>query len=904
MKKIFFAVVFIASALQLSAQTYNVPEFGNQKVVNGYAKELSGEVFAYHSIHSDIITHSLLTRCTTGNKRIEWLTDKIHFNDTDKYVYVVWVFAHSTGTNGGERNFHFYINGDIKMVITTQQKFYPAYQIFRSENDSTALLLDYKMKDIHGDLHGYAILRLPTSTIKNNEPLNLKLMGEAQNSNDWMMTYQFPFQDKIWVKAFPFLLKNKNKQIINFKTFLTEKDKNISIQIEDKNFEKTFNDIYADFNITIPKVKQERVLHIIAKTNNTVLMDTFLRVFPVQNREIYLVPHSHNDIGYSHLQEEVERIQNQNIINALRQIKLTEKSKAPFKWNIESAWAVENFLKIGTSQQRHDFFEAVRKNQIGLSAFYANELTGLMSQDELNWTVDYAAKLKTNFHLPIKSAMQSDIPGMSWGIVSALAKHGIKYVSHAPNYMEQFNDAGDRIGATLSAQADKMFWWKSVNGKDSVLFWTCGKGYSSWHGFKAGDINERGQEKIGNYMDELQRIKYPYSIVQWRYNIGSDNGSIDSSLSTFVEKWNKMYASPKLKISTTNDVFENFEKKYGKKIPVKTGDFTGYWEDGAYSSAAEEGDARMCSRKISAIENYAKNHQQKLDEQLLYRAKRSIVMWHEHTWGAWCSISAPDDSFTTKQWNYKKRFVDSAIIYTDLLAKSINKQKLIAEKNTTAISKEILEKYFSENTNENLFTVKLVDGLNPEDWADANSNAASKFLENFKTEKSYNAQNKILHYTISFLKKNNADKESMHIEMPFNISKPHYKISVDSGFYVPCQSQINGANKDFFAAQNWIDISNENIGATIFCPQANLYELDKIENEKRTNNGAKEWTNECPQTSKLFLYALNNYWHTNYKASQSGKMQFDIYVQFHDAFDLKKANEFVQKIIEEEIVNK
>ncbi|MBK6777521.1 MAG: hypothetical protein IPG74_17330 [Flavobacteriales bacterium] len=49
-----------------------------------------------------------------------------------------------------------------------------------------------------------------------------------------------------------------------------------------------------------------------------------------------------------------------------------------------------------------------------------------------------------------------------------------------------------------------------------------------------------------------------------------------------------------------------------------------------------------------------------IDPHLLYRAKRSIVMWHEHTWGAWCSISDPDAHFTTDQWRVKKAFADSA----------------------------------------------------------------------------------------------------------------------------------------------------------------------------------------------------------------------------------------------------
>jgi alpha-mannosidase len=34
-------------------------------------------------------------------------------------------------------------------------------------------------------------------------------------------------------------------------------------------------------------------------------------------------------------------------------------------------------------------------------------------------------------------------------------------------------------------------------------------------------------------------------MVQWRYNIVSDNGPVDSTLSDFVRDWNEKYASPR-----------------------------------------------------------------------------------------------------------------------------------------------------------------------------------------------------------------------------------------------------------------------------------------------------------------------------------------------------------------------
>jgi hypothetical protein len=64
-----------------------------------------------------------------------------------------------------------------------------------------------------------------------------------------------------------------------------------------------------------------------------------------------------------------------------------------------------------------------------------------------------------------------------------------------------------------------------------------------------------------------------------------------------------------------------------------------------------------------------------VDSDYFYRARRSIVLFQEHTWGSWNSISEPDIPFTTGQWNYKKRFADSAAYYVSQLENSLMPEK-------------------------------------------------------------------------------------------------------------------------------------------------------------------------------------------------------------------------------------
>ena len=116
------------------------------------------------------------------------------------------------------------------------------------------------------------------------------------------------------------------------------------------------------------------------------------------------------------------------------------------------------------------------------------------------------------------TAVTSDVPGFSWGIVSAMAQSGVKYFATAPNF-------NDRIGYTLQAWGDRPFYWTSQSGKERVLTWMAGASYSSFH---EGPLSQLGDEKIMKLMRKLDEAAYPYDMVQLPYTLG-DNGGPDAS---------------------------------------------------------------------------------------------------------------------------------------------------------------------------------------------------------------------------------------------------------------------------------------------------------------------------------------------------------------------------------------
>jgi hypothetical protein len=139
-------------------------------------------------------------------------------------------------------------------------------------------------------------------------------------------------------------------------------------------------------------------------------------------------------------------------------------------------------------------------------------------------------------------------------------------------------------------------------------------------------------------------------------------------------------------------------------------------------------------------------------------------------------------------------------------------------------------------------------------------------------------------------------KESLHLVFPFQIDDPVDRIGVSDTCFIPGRGQIPGSNKDFYSVQRWLDVSGAIEGVTICSPQAALFEFGSMTDERPLNRGYKQWKKDNNPSSTCFLYALNNYWNTNFKADQQGLIPFDCYLHFHYAFDLEEAKHFGEEV--------
>lgn len=411
--------------------------------------------------------------------------------------------------------------------------------------------------------------------------------------------------------------------------------------------------------VPVPRVSQASSITLSLDVGRRIVWSQKVELQPVREWVVYLLPHSHVDIGYTELQTKVERDHWKYYEEALAAWAATADfpPEVRFKWNVEVLWAVDSYLRQASPEKREAFLRGVRDGAIGLQALYGNELTGLCRPEELLRLLDYAERLEEMDHLTIDSAMISDVPGYTWGIITALAHAGVTYFSIGPN-------GGHRIGQTLRIWGDKAFWWIAPDGKSRVLCWIPRRGY--WRGF-------RGKEELLAYLKGLESEKYPFDLVQIRHCQG-DNSGPDTAISEFAKRWNERYAFPKLVIATCSEMMHHFEAKYGATLPEVHGDFTPYWEDGAASSALETGLVRHAAERLSSAETlWAMVRPGPYPDEMFYEAWRNVILYDEHTWGAHNSITEPDSPFAQGQWAIKRQFaLDAARQSEELLAASVS----------------------------------------------------------------------------------------------------------------------------------------------------------------------------------------------------------------------------------------
>ncbi len=328
-------------------------------------------------------------------------------------------------------------------------------------------------------------------------------------------------------------------------------------------------------------------------------------------KTLYLIHHTHTDVGYTELQGRLERRHADFIRQALRIIEESRGRRGPhfdgFRWQCETFWTVERFLEQGTPSEIEAFRRAVAAGDVGVSGSYLNlnELAG----DELLRTVTRrAADFGRSIGVRVDSAMTADVNGASWGFPQALVDHGVENL---------FACVHTHHGMYPLGRKQVPFWWETPRG-DRVLVWNgehyhfgnelglvpaAVSSYLTKDECDAGTVHSDNwavaEIRIPRYLGGLEQDGYPYDFVPvMASGLRSDNAPPSPLIVDFIERWNEAHGDEtRIEMTTLSSFFRRLRDEPGE-IPCHRGDWPDWWSDGPSADATSTALFREAQRRF------------------------------------------------------------------------------------------------------------------------------------------------------------------------------------------------------------------------------------------------------------------------------------------------------------------
>ena len=910
------------------------------RTIDGWATTVRGLAFDYHSAHPSL-GRSLLVRSLDSTAGAAWRSEPAPAGSGD--LRLAMLVALDVVDPGQEPvTFHLTIGGRHRLLIPQPMDTGPW-----TITDSSGASLAFRpfMVDKFGDVHGRLVLTVPAAWVRPGRPAECAVHGQSANRMSWFILYLTGMRPSVAVVPEQALLRTPRgpRRSIRLDVWNPWEPLHLATTLGDRPASDTVLGVGGSaLRMAAEPVSAPASVRLTLRANDHPAVRVNLRLDPVIPRDFHLINHAHLDIGYTRYQEEVLERTWAGYDSAIALAERTRgyPDEARFRWNVEGLWPLEELLRRD-SVRAERVLAAVARGDLVLNANYANLMMGLSSSRTLEMMLATAGRLRATHGVSITTAMTSDVPGAPAAVIPVLAAAGVRWLSMGPNYQPSLPMQGDRIGHTIARLGDRPFWWRSLGGRDSVLVMMAGRGYSWMHRFPAGRITLEEAGFITEYAATLTRERNPYRIVQLRIAYGGDNGMPDARLPDVVKQWNETFVSPRLVISTLPRLFQAFERQYGPTVPRLRGDFTGYWEDGAMSTAREEVLVRRAAARLELAESTARARGVGLDERGHWRAWKEVVLWDEHTWGADRSITEPDAPDVVAQWTWKAaraRAADS--LSRQLLATSRSQPSHSPERAWQGPPEASPVWVTGDSLGNGVVTVKLNRGTGAiaslrwrgQELADARRGGIGSYRYVRGRDTSTAAHAVVRQITVGPASPDSGrleilsdgagvaglietitvrrgrpeveisltvdkvpvrEKEAVHFSFAFALPAATVRFDPAGTIVRADLDQLAAANRNVVSAGSMVDASNARAGVTIATPDAPLWQVGGLTAEAfKRDDGTESWLERTLPGSVLVAYLMNNYWHTNFKADQSGPVTFRFVVQPHDAFDATRAARF------------
>lgn len=708
---------------------------------------------------------------------------------------------------------------------------------------------------------------------------------------------------------------------------------------------------------------------------------------------VFVVPHTHVDIGYTDYQGKVAEAQARSLDETADFIK-----KYPdFRFATDGSWNLQQFLETRSVQDQSTMLNLIKDRKVGVPAQYVNLLTGYTSLETLYRSLYYTKALSREYGIPFDYANTTDVPTYTGAYPSVLASAGLRYWVAGGN-----NDRAPLLSHDRWNEKSP-FWWQGPDGK-KVLFWYSRCYEQVMFLFGLPPLQSAVRESLPIFLQAYDKPDYKPDAVLI-YGTQPENTDLFPETATFATEWNKSYEYPKLQYSTFTDFFHYLDTKYGNDLPTYTGDMGPYWEDGIGSDAAnvalDRGNQnRLPSAELLAAVSHGIDPALLPPKQEINDAWNNVLLFGEHTWTAGDSVLRPEDDEVTRQLAVKdNRATQADFEINDALQRSMSQiannisvpsQTLVVfnplswkrdalvdldlygnegvedsmtkapidvqilsmhqgfmrarflaadlpsvgyksysigphRKTTeTAAATTVVENRFYRITAdpetgaiESIWDKdlqrELVDAKSPYKFGQylyvTGGDGATRMINPFKslppgsltvhgatggrlicvqkttwgqvlqlessavntpsvrTDVTLFDNAKRIEIDVHVDKKYTTAKEAVYVAFPIASEKPQFLYANQQTWVVPGENTLAGGSLEWFTIQRWMAVKDPNVTVAITPVDAPLASFGDI------NRG--QWPGKFePKSATLFSYAMNNYWHTNYRAGQGGDFTF------------------------------
>lgn len=360
--------------------------------------------------------------------------------------------------------------------------------------------------------------------------------------------------------------KSKQKYIVTLTSAdLNNKSAVLSFTAGKEKFSFRFNDLKFGLNlreIFVPEPRGTQQITAQLEAGSAKAESSFSYT-ALPKYELYYMPSTHMDIGYTNTQPVVIERQ----LAALDQVIDKCRSDKEFKWTIETMWLLENYRLSRSSDKFNYLVSLIKNGRVAVSPLYSNPFTGWISESELEKSFSKAAEYKAKYGISYSAAIYNDVPGQSSALPQALRNAGAKVLVNGIN--EIFSNY------KFQKSLPKVFKWAGSSA-DTVLMYLS-EAYTE--GLRFG--LERDSTVIANRMwhtiNNLKDRDYPFNKVLI-IGVFTDNAGIAFDQYKNAVEWNKKYEYPKFIISTLDDFSAALQKENTARLKTIKGDWTSDWD--------------------------------------------------------------------------------------------------------------------------------------------------------------------------------------------------------------------------------------------------------------------------------------------------------------------------------------